>query len=367
MNARTKLASSALLLAVGATVAASLPATAEPTLLNDGMLSAMQRDLGLTAEGAVARVAAETRAGAVEQTLRGSLGEAFGGAHFEAGQAKLVVGVTDAAKADLVRAQGAEPKLVARSTKSLDDVVAKLNTGKAATDVTSWHVDVASNKVVVTVQPGQAAKADELVARTGADKAAVAVVEQERKNVVLHDVRGGDAYYMGGRCSVGFSVQGGFVTAGHCGKSGTATQGFNQVAQGTFKGSSFPGNDYAWVQTNSDWTPKGVVNNYSGGTVAVKGSQEAAVGASICKSGSTTNWTCGTIQAKNETVNYAEGAVTGLTRSNARADRGDSGGSFISGDQAQGVTSGGDLAAGIIYFQPIGEILSAYSLKLVTS
>ncbi|WP_086780641.1 S1 family peptidase [Crossiella equi] len=367
MNARTKILTSALALAVGAGLAASLPASAEPTLLNPGMLEAMQRDLGLTAEQAQLRAAAEGKAGAVEQSLRGTLGEAFGGAHFAAGQAKLIVGVTDAAKAAEVRAAGAEPRFVAHSSAKLDSVVSKLNADKAPGDVAGWYVDVASNRVVVNVAPGQAAKAEEFVAKAGVDKAAVSVVEEQGKNEPLYDVRGGDAYYMGGRCSVGFSVQGGFVTAGHCGRTGTATQGFNQVAQGTFRGSSFPGNDYAWVGVNSNWVPRGVVNNYSGGTVRVAGSSEAAVGASICKSGSTTSWTCGTIQAKNQTVNYAEGSVTGLTRTNARADRGDSGGSFISGNQAQGVTSGGNLSAGIIYFQPVNEILGAYGLRLVTS
>ena len=99
----------------------------------------------------------------------------------------------------------------------------------------------------------------------------------------------------GGRCSVGFSVNGGFVTAGHCGTTGTATQGYNQVAQGTFRGSSFPGNDYAWVRINGNWTPQPWVNNYAGGNVTVAGSTEAAVGASICRSGSTTGWHCGTV------------------------------------------------------------------------
>jgi streptogrisin C len=183
-------------------------------------------------------------------------------------------------------------------------------------------------------------------------------------------VRGGDAYYMGGRCSIGFSVSGGFVTAGHCGDPGTATQGFNRVAQGTFQGSSFPGNDYAWVRVNANWTPVGVVNNYSGGNVAVAGSQEAAVGASICRSGSTTGWHCGTVSAKNQTVNYAEGSVSGLTRTNVCAEPGDSGGSWLSGSQAQGVTSGGSgncTSGGTTYFQPVNEILSAYGLTLTTS
>jgi hypothetical protein len=41
-----------------------------------------------------------------------------------------------------------------------------------------------------------------------------------------------------GRCSVGVSVTNGFVTAGHCGTTGTTTTGFNRAAQGTFRGTA---------------------------------------------------------------------------------------------------------------------------------
>lgn len=114
-----------------------------------------------------------------------------------------------------------------------------------------------------------------------------------------------------------------------------------------------------------------MVNRYSGSTtVRVAGSSESAVGASICRSGSTTGWRCGTVQAKNQTVRYPQGAVTGMTRTNACAEPGDSGGSWLSGTQAQGVTSGGSgncSSGGTTYFQPVNEILSAYGLRLVTS
>ncbi|SEQ43136.1 streptogrisin C, partial [Streptomyces radiopugnans] len=46
---------------------------------------------------------------------------------------------------------------------------------------------------------------------------------------------------------------------------------------------------------------------------------------------------------------------------------GDSGGSYISGNQAQGVTSGGSgncRTGGTTYHQPVNEILSAYGLTL---
>ena len=111
------------------------------------------------------------------------------------------------------------------------------------------------------------------------------------------------------------------------------------------------------------------MNNYAGGIVAVSGSSESPVGSSICRSGSTTGWHCGTIGARDATVNYAEGSVFGLIRTDVCAEPGDSGGSAISGSQAQGVTSGGSgncSSGGETYFQPVNEILSAYGLSLIT-
>jgi streptogrisin C len=52
------------------------------------------------------------------------------------------------------------------------------------------------------------------------------------------------------------------------------------------------------------------------------------------------------------------------------AEPGDSGGSLLSGNQAQGVTSGGSgncSSGGITYYQPVNEILQTYGLTLATS
>jgi hypothetical protein len=111
------------------------------------------------------------------------------------------------------------------------------------------------------------------------------------------------------------------------------------------------------------------VDGYGNGDVTVTGSTAASVGSSVCRSGSTSGWHCGTIEATNQTVNYSEGTVSGLTQTNACAEPGDSGGSWVSGSQAQGVTSGGSgdcTSGGETFFQPVNEILSAYGLSLVT-
>jgi streptogrisin C len=358
--------------------AAAPPAPPAPTAASrfdmaPGMVAAMRRDLRLTDDQIATRLATEAGAPVVEKRLRTRLGAAYAGAWIPAGGSRLTVAVTDPAVADTVRAEGATPKVVARSAADLTAARGKLdkNAAKAkSTAIRGWYVDVAANRVVVTAAPGKAAAARAFAAGSGAG--AVTVVESAEAPKPMYDIRGGDQYVINGNtlCSVGFSVAGGFVTAGHCGGVNSPTLGYNNVSQGTFAGSSFPGNDYGWVRTNGNWTPQPWVNNYSGGNVLVAGSQDAAIGSSVCRSGRTTGWRCGTILGRNETINYAQGAVSGLSRSNACAEPGDSGGSWISGNQAQGVTSGGSgncSSGGTMWFQPVNEILGVYGLSLTTS
>ncbi|WP_033290876.1 S1 family peptidase [Amycolatopsis jejuensis] len=349
--------------AVAATFAGIPAAGAAP--LNPGLVPAMQRDLGLTHAQALTRLAREDAAGQVGASLEKALGDSFGGTSFDAATGKARVGVTNPALVDRVRAAGAEAQVVRYSARQLDSNVQTLNASEKAApkSVTGWGVDTASNRVTLTVLSGQREAADTFVRQSGVDTAAVDVVETPAAPTPHYNVLGGDAYYIGGssRCSVGFSVNGGFLTAGHCAAltGGGALTGYNRVAMGSFSTYRFPGSDYAFARVNSNWTPVGQINN---GT-RVTGSTEAAVGASVCKSGSTTGWTCGTIRAKNQTVRYQEGTVTGMVRTNARSDHGDSGGSFISGNQAQGLLSGGDTVNSFYY--PVNRALSATGTTLV--
>ncbi|MCX4472555.1 ricin-type beta-trefoil lectin domain protein [Micromonospora sp. NBC_01655] len=374
----------ALLLVVASPLAAraadtpgapAAPAATGVADLSPELVTAMRRDLGLTAEQVGARLRVEAAAPPVEKRLRAQLGAAFAGAWIPAGGQRLTVAVTDPALAAVVRAEGADATVAARSERTLGTVKRALDRRADRADprrIRGWHVDVTGNNVVLTVAPGATAEATAFARTSGVAADAVRIVESADTPRPLYDIRGGDQYVINGNtlCSVGFAVAGGFVTAGHCGGTGSPTLGFNNVAQGTFAGSSFPGNDYGWVRTNSNWTPRPWVNNYSGGNVTVAGSQDAAIGSSVCRSGRTTGWRCGTILGRNETVNYAQGAVSGLSRSNACAEGGDSGGAWISGNQAQGVTSGGSgncSTGGTTWFQPVNEILGAYGLSLVTA
>ena len=341
---------------------ATTPASTAPAGA-DALLPALQRDLGWGPVEARARLTAERSARTTAAGLRARLGPSYGGSWLTA-DGRLVVATTRADRRGEIRSAAAEPAVVGRSLAQLEAARAGLDRRRAPAAVHSWYVDVQSNSVVVVAATRAAG-----VAFAGTDARVVLAREAPRP---LYDVRGGDQFVINGNtlCSVGFSVAGGFVTAGHCGAAGSPTLGFNNVAQGTFQASVFPGNDYAWVRVNGSWTPQPWVNNYAGGNAPVAGSQEAGIGASVCRSGRTTGWRCGVIQAKNVTVNYAQGAVFGMTQSNACAEPGDSGGAWISGDQAQGTESGGTgncSSGGTQFFQPVNPTLSRFGLSLVTT
>jgi streptogrisin C len=377
----------AVVVAAGAAVAFTLPSMADTTpssgtVVSTGngvapqILAAMKRDLGVDADEATARIQRQEWASGVAARLSAQTGSDFGGAWLTDGTT-LKIAVTDSDAVAAVREAGAVPVLVKRSEQALIAEKESLDAIRSdASGITGWYVDVATNKLVVVAKPGQADTAEAFADQAGVASDAVTVKTSAAQPKPLFDVRGADPYFIaldGGtaRCSIGFSVTTGFVTAGHCGVVGDTTTGFNEVAQGTVAASTFPGDaDMGFVEVNGDWTPRAVVNDFEGNELPVAGNTEAPVGAAVCRSGSTTGTFCGTILAKNETVVYPEGAVSGLTRTDVCAEGGDSGGPWLSGDQAQGMTSGGSgdcTVGGETFFQPINEILAAEDLTLVTS
>jgi streptogrisin C len=365
----------ALVLALSATaVAFAHPAAATDTSLSPSIMAAMQHDLGLTPAQATQRLAAESAAAGAEQTLRAQLGDTFAGAWLAPAGGALVVGTTDPAKAGAIRAAGAQPVVTAKSEKDLQKVQAKLDraAARATAGVGSWYVDSTINAVVV--KTASAAEGTKFVADAGATADPVRVKQVAAVPRLLTNLVGGQAIYTsaGGRCSIGFSARSAtatyVITAGHCTQLGGTWSGTTRVTIGPVAASNFPTDDFGAIRVNSTtaWTPTSQVAD-SG---SVLGSTEAAVGASVCRSGSTTGLHCGTVTAKNATVNYGGGdIVSGLTDTTACAEPGDSGGSFVSGRQAQGMTSGGSgdcTSGGETFFQPIKEALSRYGLTLVT-
>jgi len=330
------------------------------------VLTAMQRDLGLSATAARQRLAQEARAIKLDGVLRESLGSAFGGSWFDAALGKLVVGVTDPADAAEVRAAGAEARTVRHSEATLRAIVARLDTlagkpegnGRTAAPsqrdaslagLTGWYVDPASNSVVVTALRGTSAPVLADLAGRPVQIQYTDAAPKPTDNVM----DGGDAIYMGGgRCSAGFNLrngsgQGFVLTAGHCGTAGTGLNGHDGNYFGPFVESWFPTYDDAIVRNDNPgyWVQGPWVDDAPshGGRIWIGGYSDAPVGTSMCKSGSTTGLTCGAITGKDETVSYGSQTVYGMTRHSACVEQGDSGGSNFTGNSAEGVTSGAQL------------------------
>lgn len=242
--------------------------------------------------------------------------------------------------------------------------------GSVPNSVTGWYIDPASNSVVVSTT-------DDAAARTfAAGQHNVRIEHVNARPRLLADLRGGDTIStsVGGRCSVGFNAVSGrtryIITAGHCTKLGGTWSGPDGTAIGPVAKSTFPGHDFGLVEVTSNaWQQTHDVDS-DGGYLNVAGTAPAAVGDKVCLSGSTSGYHCGQVEAVDETVNYGDGdIVNGLTRTNMCAEAGDSGGSIMSGTQAQGTLSGGSggcLLGGQTYYQPIQEVLSTYGLTLLT-
>lgn len=408
MKHRTLIVSVAALAAVGLVavlavavvvrVTGSDPAAGAPPLESPaapGLLAALQRDLGLTEEQARQRLHTEAWAGRTSAALRDQLGpQRYAGSWLDQDANQLTVAVTDDAAAELVREAGAEPQLVARPGDYLGQVLAALDqhadeivqTAQETIGwVAGWYVDASENQVVVHAPAEAEPLVRDLSEAVGELSEAVQIVFSEERPQLYNELRGGDPYVIDGEglCSAGFAVRGqsgqlgnGFVTAGHCALAGANATGIEGQQLGTFVAVAFPGlgtgeaRDWAVVEVVDGWSLPPAVNDYQGGVLPVAGSVEAPVGASVCRYGVTTGYSCGVIQATNATVIYPEGTITGMTRTNACSEPGDSGGAWLSGDQAQGLTSGGSgdcSTGGITFFQPVNEVLARNELALVTT
>jgi streptogrisin C len=385
-----------------ATLFAATPAqAAEPPSTEDRFTAAEQalaRHDGITPEQAREKFATQ----AVQSEAASAISEALGddlsaGAYIDASGQLIATATSDAsvsAVADAARSVGAdvEVRVVAKSEAELaaqNDAVSA-----AAVDVpgiASWAIDPEANNVVVQAVAGANDPAT-LEALAAIRATGATVVETEALPTQLAGMVGGEQYefrvdganYV---CSVGFPARtssgaAAMVSAGHC-VEGASTFSFKGSNMGSPIGFSFPGDDYAAFTLAGSVSPRGAVTTWDGNEVKVAGSQEAAVGASICKSGRTTQWTCGTITGKNATVNYGGGdTVSGLTATSACTQQGDSGGANVAGSQAQAVTSGGALfdhdgnastapvcgeragRSNQSFVQPVNEILQRYSLTL---
>ncbi|KUL50003.1 secreted serine protease [Streptomyces sp. NRRL F-4489] len=362
-----------------------------------GMLDAMRRDLGLSPAQARTRLAQEAEAQHAALAVRRALAAPPAGMWFDKASGRLVVAVTGRADARRVRAAGAVPRTVRHDRAALRAVVRRITerAGRGVPGVTGWGIDERANGVVVRIdrasRTGRTAGFEGDLHRIALRSRVPVTVERgdQAPRQQNGTVIGGERWMPGadGICSIGFSVTGpgtfrGFLSAGHCtlkanqpafGKDGSRIGTSNQG--GTHSVNAYEG-DFGLVTVDQPgWQLSPWVAGQGGSPVAVTGAQEGIVGMSICHSGQTSGWHCGEITRTDQTVDYGNTVISGLSFTNACSAAGDSGGSYVTqpgAPKAVGLHSGGGAAtcetggATVTIFQPVGEPLRKWGLKLVT-
>lgn len=380
----------AMLCAVAAgcsTPAAPPPSSATPEGLDPAMIAALRTDAGWRDSDVTGRLRLQAVAGEVEQRLRRELGERYAGTWMEKGAPVLAVGVTDPASADRVRAAGAEPVVVALSAARLAAFKAALDDRGvgAGSPVRGWYVDPAANQIVIRTAAGGGAAARDLARSADVPASAVRV---ETGGPVRLDaaLQGGDTVYFrhadrrtASACQVGFALTGGtFLTAGHC-VDRIDVVALDGRALGIVVARSVdPSRDWAVVLVTPPLTVQATVGNPAGGRLPVRGSSPAPVGGAVCHPSGTYGWACGTILARDYTWTGVDGAAhPGAVAATACSASGDSGGPWISGDQAQGVHigHGSDIPGSCrptdrevhSVFEPVDPLLRTTGLHLLTN
>ncbi|HEX6076330.1 MAG TPA: S1 family peptidase [Micromonosporaceae bacterium] len=267
---------------------------------------------------------------------------------------------------------------VAPSQKPADvspAAVAQVLDREARIPGTAWGVEVSTGQVVVshddTVTGAGLARLRSVAQRFGD-----AVRITELPGTLGIRISGADPIYSGSsRCTLGFNVRNSagtqyFLTAGHCTNTGStwyANSGLTTVL-GSRAGSSFPGNDYGIVRyTNTSISKPGNVNLHNGTYRDITGAGNPPPGQPVCVSGPVGGYRCGSIVSVNNTVNYPQGTVYGLVRTNICVYPGESGAPVFSGTIAVGIVSGGSgscSTGGYSYYQPVTEPLSGYGVSV---
>ena len=235
---------------------------------------------------------------------------------------------------------------------------------RSGVDGIAWHTDTAAGKVVV-IADSTVSAAEVATVRRGAGASVDAIAVKHTRGVFRPLLSGGAAIYGGRyRCSLGFNVVRGstyyFLTAGHCGKVAKTwyTNSSHTTLIGPTIAYSFPGNDYALVRyANTSLS-------HPGGFTA----DNAFVGESVKRTGSTSGTHRGTVTALHVTVRYqGGGTVSGMIQTTVCAEPGDSGGPLYDGTKALGITSGGSgdcRSGGTTFYQPVREAANTYSVTV---
>lgn len=359
-------------------------------------IEVMADSSGRTVPQQVAHLDAQEQQNNAYATLHAQ-GNEYDGAYFDA--ENVLVVQADAGSPEAVAAQdaGLEVRTPDRGAAALstvsDDVSASFLDEPG---IVSIAVDLEADAVVVTVTDEAAA--------SGVDDAVQSVdpsvtVRTGAPLTVQASFTGGDkvSFNEAGTswCSAGFPAHDEAGTkfmlwAGHCVEplvDGTPVRAGGAIVGDTGKTAftSFdgqPDRDLGVVQLTEGTSLTDDVNDYESKDLdASKGTWKAPVGTDLCKSGATTGITCGQVTGYDTSVRYTDPAsgriqaeVSGLGTSSVCTEGGDSGGAYVSGGYAVGLTSGGPadqscggFNAGYVdgassLFQPVDDVLEEYGL-----
>ena len=181
------------------------------------------------------------------------------------------------------------------------------------------------------------------------------------------------------------------ITAGHCDPNipaaGTANApGMFELLPGnhvgtqlgTFQKSVLGNQDYSIVSIDGgsrDRFANNLVRVPGAAPIAITGVADPVVGAPVCKSGSRTGFSCGVVNAVDQTVQVGDRELTQSFSANICALPGDSGGAIVTGTQALGISSASSVAdypiceipnligaltgdAPQLFAQPVNQVLS---------
>lgn len=296
------------------------------------------------------------------------------GAFFKNGQA--TVNVTSPRAARLATGLGLTPRTAARGQRALDALGARIRAvlqKRGLAGSATLEVDVAGQGVVVNVRPDKRVQGDPVwssvaslagvrVQPGGAGYAVPTALHYAGRGMRLYSSSSGSFV---GDCTQGFggTLNGDRVmmTVGHCvegiGTVRDADTGYlGARIAGAFNAGSLS-DDVGVIQLST------LADSYTNidthvGTHVVQGWRSPVAGMTVCKSGTTTGWTCGDVgthraayEVEYCSVWFLGGCVVStpvrdLWSMTACTRPGDSGGPIMSGDYAIGLVSGAGGAHG---------------------
>ena len=378
---RAAVAASAAVLLFGPTAALSSAAPDPGIGLPADLVAALNRDLHISPEEYLARADTAQQVAAFATTAQRQFPQVFGGAWLDE-QGRGVVALANGPGADEARGAAESTGFVVRNVAKSEST---LRGEKSAFErwldgqpeavsslVRGVVIDTVNNSIAVRVDkvglpmpnfidPARViVMAPPIAAETLPQAAAVA-------EVGAATVGGGDGFAaIAGdsslRCSFGFNGIGPAgntvnITAGHCNPNlddtGAATVheslGGNKVGPqiASYQKSVLGSQDYS-IMSIADGAAGRFQNNQvkvpGAAPIAVDGVATPVVGAPVCKSGSRTGFSCGVVNAVDQTVQVGDRQLTQSFSANICALPGDSGGPIVTGRQALGISSASSVA-----------------------